>query len=125
MREFSLICTIEASFNLNNQVYIHKGVVNEGIPLGSTFADYYMASKEKSLLSQDGTFNPKNCKRYLDDILAVLNETNYVNCFKTRMIFHHEEFSDNDVHFLNISFKNADNGSCHTAVYIKPADTDI
>ena len=44
---------------------------------------------------------------------------------QTVLNFTHEEFQETNVHFLDISFKIADDGSCHTSVYIKPTDNGI
>ena len=102
-----------------------------GSPLGPTSADYYIASMEKTLLSHNRASNPKYYKRYVDDVLAVFSKTSHVNWFKTRMKrqtilnFIHEEFNENNVHFLDISLKIADDGSCHTSVYIKPTGNGI
>ena len=100
MRELLLICTTETPFNFDDKVYIQKDGVSMGSPLGPTFADYYMASMENTLLSQNRESNPKYYKRYVDDILAVFSKASHVNWFKTRMKrltilnFTHEEFNE-------------------------------
>ena len=125
------ICTTETPFNFNDQDNNQKDGVSKGSPLGPTFADYYMASTKNTFLSQDRASNPKCYKRYVDDILAEFNKTGHVNWFKTPMKrlsflnFTHEEFNKNDVHFLDMSFKITDDGSCHTSVYIKPTINGI
>ena len=97
-------------------------------PLGPNFADFYMTSTENTLLSQDRAPNPKYYKPYMNKILAVFSKRSHVNLFKTRMkrltILNstHEEFNDNNIHFLDISFKIAIDESCHASVYIKSTD---
>ena len=131
MRDLLLIRTTETPINFDDQVCIQKDGVSMGGPLGPTFADYYMASTENTLLSQDKASIPNYYKRYVEEILAVFSKTSHVKWFKTRLkslnILNctQEEFNDSNVHFLDICLKIADDGSYHTFVYINPTVTVI
>ena len=99
-----------------------------GSPLGCTFADFYMANLESSLLSQSLTSNPIFYYRYVDDIIAIFKSKNHVNYFLRRLStnsilkFTVEHMEDNQFHFLDISMNFLD-GKLNTSVHIKPTDS--
>ena len=69
-----------------------------------------------------------NATSYVNDIIAVFHKPSHVNWSETRLQrgsvlkFTHEDFPNNHVHFLDISFSIEENRKFTTSVFIKPAD---
>ena len=87
-----------------------------GCSLGPLFAVLYISRLENKLY------------RYVGDIIAVFQKPSHTNWFKIRLQrgsalkYTHENFPNNRVYFLEISFPIQENGNCTTSVHVKPTD---
>ena len=131
LRELLKISTQQTPFAFKGKNYLQTDGVSMGSPLGPTFANFYMADLESSLLSQDKISNPVKYFRYVDDIFAIFNSPIHVRYFiqrlKNRSVlnFTHEAMVNNKFNFLDVQMSVKTDGSLETSVYIKPTDKGI
>lgn len=129
LRKLLKICTTETPFQFNGTSYVQVDGVSMGSPLGPTFADFYMSALENYVLSQENRVsNPVFFVRYVDDILAVFNNSNHIRHFVNRLKnnsvlnFTTEMMKDNIFHFLDVKLTVKPTGQITTSVYVKPTD---
>ena len=74
LKRLLLFCTRNVQFKFNGEIYHKKDGVAMGSPLGPLLADIFMASLENTkLLPYIDNFH--FCKRHVDDILCMTEET--------------------------------------------------
>ena len=73
LKQLLTTCTTETPFLFKNNTYLQTDGVSMGSPLGPTFADFYMANLENKAMNSNLFYIPSFYKRYVDDILAKLN----------------------------------------------------
>ena len=122
------ICTKETPFLFKGQNYLQRDGVSMGSPLGPTFADFYMANLENSLLSQNLISNPLKYLRYVDDTFCIFRSRSHVHHFIRRLKlnsvldFTFENMVDSKFNFLDVKITLRADGRFDTSVYIKPTD---
>ena len=68
-----------------------------GLPLRTTFADFFMSELENKFLPVPDEYNPLYYRRYIDDILAISKDKCSMENFKNKLTitsvldFTHEE----------------------------------
>lgn len=121
-------CTQEAPFkHIDGSIYVQKGGVTMGSPLGPLFANFYMASIEENILNNN--LKPKIYCRYVDDIFLLVEDENKVielkDKFESNSIlkFTYEMGSGNRLAFLDVNVSQTNN-SFDTSVYVKSTNID-
>ena len=101
-----------------------------GSPLGPTFANFYMANLEKTVLTKDNSFNPTFYVRYVDDTLCVFKNHEDINRFiealqqSSCLNFTYELPTTDHFNFLDVKFKVVA-GKVQTGIYVKDTDKGL
>jgi hypothetical protein len=93
-----------------------------GSPLGPTFAVFYMSNLKTKLLNENKAFNPLFYRRYVDDIIAIVENKSHLNWFKICL---HRNSVLKFTHAVPSNNQLQDHGNLSTAVCIKPTDKGI
>ena len=119
-----MACTTQVPFtDHKGEIYTQINGVSMGSPLGPTFAEYYMAHLENHILQKFPA--PKMYVRYVDDIIILANNIDYVHELKnilqkeSVLTFSHELNINNKIPFLDV-LVDSSNGKFTTSPYKKP-----
>ena len=124
LRRLLTLCTKEAPFrHINGIMYRQVDSVAMGSALGVTFANYYMAHIENTVIS-DLTVKPKLYARYVDDCFLVVEDEQHLELIrrefqnKSVLKFTKEISINNRLNFLDVAIDS--NGETYvTSVYRK------
>ena len=124
LRRLLTLCTKEAPFrHINGTMYRQVDGVAMGSALGVTFANYYMAHIENTVIS-DLTVKPKLYARYVDDCFLVVEDEQHLELIrrefqnKSVLKFTKEISINNRLNFLDVAIDS--NGESYvTSVYRK------
>ena len=121
------VCTTKSPFTTpDNKLYYQINGIAMGSCLGPTFANFYMAHLENSVL-EDADVKPSTYCRYVDDIFVVVRNEDHLKNLKASMEqnsvlhFTYELSVDDKIPFLDVSVE-ANNECYVTSVYTKPTD---
>ena len=121
LRRLLTLCTKEAPFrHINGTMYRQVDGVAMGSALGVTFANYYMAHIEITVIS-DLTVKPKLYARYVDDCFLVVEDEQHLELIKREfqnksvLKFTKEISINNRLNFLDVAIDS--NGESYVTVW--------
>ena len=101
LRRLLTLCTKEAPFrHINGTMYRQVDGVAMGSALGVTFANYYMAHIENTVIS-DLTVKPKLYARYVDDCFLVVEDEQHLELIRRE--FQNKSFLNSQKKYLLIT----------------------
>ena len=124
LRRLLTLCTTEAPFrHINGTMYRQVDGIAMGCALGVTFANYYMAHIQNTVIS-DLTVKPKLYARYVDDCFLVVEDEQHLEHIRREFLnksvlkFTKEISVNNRLNFLDVAIDS--NGETYvTSVYRK------
>ena len=123
MKELLLLCTKNAHFTFNNEIYQQCEGVVTGSPLGLVIAGIFMVELEKSLIP-NLMEHMSPWKRYVDDTIAVIKLSSIehvlsiLNSFHQNIEFTYELEQNGKINFLDVMLIRT-NDTLQTTIYRK------
>ena len=123
MKELLLLCTKNAHFTFNNEIYQQCDGVAMGSPLGPVIAGIFMVELEKSLIP-NLMEHMSPWKRYVDDTIAVIKLSSIehvlsiLNSFHQNIEFTYELEQNGKINFLDVMLIRT-NDTLQTTIYRK------
>ena len=130
MKKLLEMCTKEAHFSFNGNVFKQKNGVAMGSPLGPVIANIFMVELEKRLVP---AMNGKVSLwfRYVDDTFTFIKKgeidavVRCLNGFHESIKFTFEKEENREISFLDVKVIRKDDGTFDTDIYRKKTDTNI
>ena len=116
-------------FLYKDKLYQQHDGVSMGSPLAPTLANFFLAHIENKLLGKQLDFHPKLYFRYVDDIFAVFDNSDYCTKFLDLLNSQHNikftvELPSDTIPFLDVEIRLNVTG-IDTWVYRKPTNTNL
>nr|XP_022909888.1 uncharacterized protein LOC111421016 [Onthophagus taurus] len=121
----------------NNNIYSYEEGLPMGSPLSSLISDIFLNEMEtKLIINKDNNpyfENIKFWKRYVDDILVIVNTKDnntinkihkYINSIHSKIQFTIEQEKNNEINYLDINIKRTQDNGFIFNTYRKPTQTD-
>ncbi|KAA3677925.1 uncharacterized protein DEA37_0007683 [Paragonimus westermani] len=125
LKQLILTCTQNVQFQIDGKRYRQKDGVAMGSPLGPLLADIFMAMLERTTL-RGIIDNSALYKRYMDDIICVVDETMDLNCLfaeankaHPNLNFTLEAEKDRQISFLDVALNRRTDGSLQRGIHRK------
>ena len=129
MKYLLILCTKNAHFSLDGQIYIQCDGVAMGSPLGPVLVGIFMVELERTLIPQLRE-HMMSWKRFVDDTITSIKSAsipyviNVLNSFHSNTEFTYEEEKDGQIPFLDVLLVRK-NDTFKTTVYRKPKNNGI
>ena len=129
MKELLLLCTKNAHFTFNNEIYQQCEGVVTGSPLGLVIAGIFMVELEKSLIP-NLMEHMSPWKRYVDDTIAVIKLSSIehvlsiLNSFHQNIEFTYELEQNGKINFLDVMLIRT-NDTLQTVIYRKSTHNGV
>ena len=117
-------------FLYKDKLYQQHDGVSMGSPLAPTLANFFLAHIENKLFGKQSDFHPKLYSRYVDDIFAVINNSDHCTKFLDLLNSQHNnikftvELPSDTIPFLDVEIRLNETG-IDTWVYRKPTNTNL
>ena len=131
LKKLLIFATSESIFIYKDKIFSQIDGVSMGSPLGPTYANIFMCSREREWLADCPlNFKPLHYKRYVDDTFLIFRNQshidqflNYINSKHPKIKFTCEREVNSSLPFLDVRLTKTSNGTISTGVYRKTTFT--